>query len=160
MYIPLYEINAKLAEAFDEETGELLISEEELDEIFENEKKGVDYFIALYKNSSATGTAFDEEAKALAKRAKAYQRIAERAFKTLDKHMAGSTYESTVGKIAYRKSTKCEQTDEMAFLKWDERFSYGSTEFKPAVKEIKMAISSGKEIPGWANNEYINMNIK
>lgn len=159
MYVPLYEINQKLMEAFDEETGELLIPEEELDAIFEAEKNGINYFMGLYKNASATAICFEAEAKKQKKRADAYKRIAQKAFERIEKHMEGNSFESEVGTISYRKSTRCEQFDEMAFLQWDGRFEYGSSDFVPDKTAIKEAIKSGKEVPGWSNNDYLNMSI-
>lgn len=157
--IYLYEVDERLKNAFDEETGELLISEEELDAIFKAEKDGLNYFMAQYKNALATAEALSNEAKKLKKRADAYTKIAEKAFSKIEKHLEGNPYESEYGKVSYRKSSKCEQMDEMAFLTWDERFSYGKSEFKPSVADIKSAIKAGKKIPGWQINEYNNMSI-
>lgn len=158
--IKLFEVNEALMKAFDEETGELLISEEELDEIFRAEENGINYFLALYKNSLATAEAYANEAKALKARADACKKIAERAFNRLEQHMEGKPYESEVGKISYRKSTKCECVNKEAFDGWDDRFSYGSAEFKANVNDIKTALKNGEFIPGFALVDYNNMSIK
>ncbi len=159
-FIPLYEIDKRLAEAFDEETGELLISEEELDNIFAQEAKGVEYFIRLYKNSLATAAAYKDEIKRLEAMAEKYEKVAEKAINVIDKHQAGHEFECTSGCIKYRKSTKVEPFDEMAFLQWDGRFQYGKSEFTPSKNDIKRAIKAGTEIPGWGLRDYNNISIK
>lgn len=164
-FMKLYEVSGKLADAIDEETGEILIPEEEFEELIKAEEQGVDHFIGLYKNAKATAAALKDEKKTMDanfdSRIKAAERVAEHAEFVLKMHLKGNKYESSVGSIKYRKSTRCEATDLSQFMKWDGRLEYlAYADPKPKLDDITEAIKSGELIPGFALVDYQNMNIK
>lgn len=159
-FIPLYAINQRLLSAIDEETGEILISEAELDDILKNEEQGIEHFIGLYKNALATADAYRNEAKRLIDRARAAEHVAEKAMERLDKHQDGRTYECVAGKISYRKSTTCDEVDADAFNAWPNKALYGQYgDFKPDKKEIARALKTGAQIPGFKLTEHNNISI-
>ena len=63
-FIKLYEVNDRIMQAIDPETGEIIIPEEEFDALIKAGEDGCEYFVALYKNAKATMEALKEEKKA------------------------------------------------------------------------------------------------
>ena len=163
-FIKLYEVNDKIMNAIDLETGEILIPEEEFDALIKAGNDGCEYFVALYKNAKATMEALKAEKKARDEdfdtRIKACERTMDRANKILSNHLEGQKWEGKNGKISYRKSTTTEPTDMDAFLNWDGRFRFLKFEPKPIKDEIAKAIESGEEVVGWSRDEHNNIQIK
>lgn len=162
--IKLYEVNDKIMQAIDMETGEILIPEEEFDALIEAGNDGCNYFVALFKNAKATMEALKEEKKARVEdfdvRIKACERTMERASRVLDNHLQGNKWTGDSGKISYRKSVVTEATDMDAFLKWDGRFQYMDFKPNPHKEDIAKALDAGEEIVGWTRTEKNNIQIK
>lgn len=159
----LFEIKAEFEklfnECFDEETGEITDVEAWATlEALEEEK--LQNTVAYYKNLISDAKELKEAAKELTARAKRYESKAESISRLLDNYLQGRKFECVEGVCKYTKSTTAEQTDEMAFLLWDERFNYGTSEFKPDKMAIKQAIKSGKDVAGWAVVEHNNFSVK
>lgn len=159
-WMNLYEVQQKFLEVIDEETGEIKISEEELEELIKSEEMALEYFIRLYKNKMAFVKALREEEKLLADRRHKIEKSCEGILGSLDKYLQGNKYECKSGSLNYRKSTAVVPTDEMSFLKWEGRFLYGSASFVADKDAIKRAINEGSEIPGWAIEQRLNASIK
>lgn len=163
-FIKLYEVNQKIMDAIDMETGELLIPEEEFDALIKAGDDGCEYFTALYKNAKATMDALKTEKKARDEdfdvRIKACERTMERASRILSNHLNGEKWEGKSGKISYRKSTATVETDKEAFLNWEGRFQYMEFEPKIHLADIGKAIDSGEKIVGFAREERQNIQIK
>lgn len=158
-YMSLYEVEQKFMEVIDQDTGEVLCSEEEFDNLMANEENGIEYFIRAYKNKQAYAKALKDEETALKKRREAAEKAMENIKNRLDRHMAGQRYECPSGAINYRKSTTTDAVDLDAFLKWDGRFQYLEFDPKPKKKEIGEAIKAGTEIPGFVQTEHLNCSI-
>lgn len=155
----LYEIKEEFMKLFDEETGEIY-DIEALEKLEMAEEEKIRNIICQYKQLMAEASLLKAEEQNLAKRRKARENSAEWLLNYVDKHLEGRDYETTEGKLSHRKSTKCEMTDELAFLEWDQRFMYGKSEFIANKKDIGDAIKNGIIIPGWSRVDYMNASIK
>lgn len=159
-WMPLYEIKQQYINAIDEETGEILLSEEEFEKLMESEKMAMEYFIRLYKNKMAYVKALKDEEDALKARRDKVKKSADSIFAKIEKHLNGDKYECGSGVISWKIGNSAVQTDENAFMHWESRFLYGNSEFKPDKNAIKKAIAEGTKIPGWEVQQNNNMSIK
>jgi len=163
-FIKLYEVNDRIMNAIDPETGEILIPEEEFDKLIEAGENGCNYFVALFKNAKATADALRAEKKARDEdfdvRIRACERTMERAQRALDNHLQGNMWQGDSGKVGYRKSTSTEATDMEAFLKWDGRHRFLRYEPKPIKDEIAKALDAGEQVVGWERDSHNNIQIK
>lgn len=159
MQIKLYEIAEAYESIIDDETGEIL-DEEAFEAIQEAEDQKLECITALYQNKKALRDAIKAQKMELAKRQQALEKAMESIERLVDNHMRGRKWEGVHGKISYRKSTTTECTDEDAFLAWDDRWLYGTSEFKANKDDIGKAIKDGIEIPGWTRVDHNKMSIK
>lgn len=163
-FIKLYEVNDKIMNAIDMETGEILIPEEEFDALIKAGENGCEYFVALFKNAKATMQALKEEKKArdddFATRIKACENTMNWATRVLNNYLQGNAWQGQNGKVSYRKSTTTEPVDVDAFLKWDGRFQYMDYQPNFHKEDIGNAIKEGKEIVGWSRVDHDNIQIK
>ncbi len=157
----LYEIDTAITELLnnvDEETGEILFSMDELEQL---EMMVVDKCenIALYiKNLVAQAKAIRDEEQALAKR----RRIAENRTNHLKQYLlfyldktSQSKMETTRAVISTRKSKQVEITDETLIPE-----EYKSYEVKISKKAIGDAIKNGEAVEGATIIENVNLQIR
>lgn len=139
----LYEITEKYASLFqnlqiDEETGEVLNSEELIIADKEFEEKAESYALFI-KNLAAEATAIKEERKRLAEREKAVESKAD---------------------IHLRKSSSVKILDEENLLGIPEKYKRIKTEITADKAEIKKALSKGEVILGAEIVTNTNLQIK
>lgn len=155
----LFEIDARISQLFDEETGEIF-DIEALEALEMAEKEKLTNIIRYYKNLEAEAASLKKAAKDLTDRAKAKESKMASLLSYIDSHQKGNAFECTEGVLKYTKSTTTDQVDEMAFLTWEGRFGYGESTFTPSKKAIGDAIKAGIKIPGWVRTEHQNPSIK
>ena len=163
-FIKLYEVNDRIMQAIDPETGEIIIPEEEFDALIKAGEDGCEYFVALYKNAKATMEALKEEKKArdddFTARINACTRTMERAQRVLANHLEGNKWQGKNGKVSFRKSTTTDVVDMNAFLNWDGRFQYMDFKPNPHLDDIGKAIDAGEEVVGFTRSTHENIQIK
>lgn len=157
-FMTLYEVEQKFIEAIDEETGEILISEEEFENLVKNEEQGLEYFIRLYKNKKAYAEALKAEEKSLKERRERLEKSMDGIKERLDAYLKGNKFECVSGKVNYRKSTST-NVDMEAFLQWDGRFPYLKFEPTADKKALAELVDNGAEIPGVTREVKMNCSI-
>lgn len=111
----IYEIDARIAELIDPETGELLDYEAFASLQMEREAK-IENMALWYKDLTAEAKAIREEEKALAERRRSAENKAERLKGYLDEALAGESYKSAKVAVSYRRSKAVELADESAVI--------------------------------------------
>lgn len=162
----LYKINKYIQDvlengySFDEETGEVLFDESNLDtlEIAFNEK--VDNIICYIKNLNALNDAIDSEIKALGERKKANDTKVESLKNYVVKSMKMrdmDKLETSKNKISFRKSKSLNVVDES---KIPDVYFTQKIEKKVDKTAIKKALNDKKEVAGCELVTNINLQIK
>lgn len=163
-FIKLYEVNDRIMQAIDPDTGEIIIPEEEFDNLIKAGEEGCEYFVALFKNAKATAEALKEEKRQrdddFSSRIKACERTMEWASRVLSNHLDGNKWQGKNGKVSFRTSTSTEEVDLKSFLEWNGRFQYMDMKPNPHKEEIGKALDAGIEIPGFARVKKNNIQIK
>lgn len=157
----LYEINNELerlmAEAVDEETGEINeVALEQIENMQMAWEEKVENIGCYIKNLRADAEAIKQEKMNLGKRQQSMEHKADRLESYLNEMMVGKTFNSPRLAISYRKSASVHCED--IFRVPDEYLRYKEPELdKKAVKE---AIKNGEEVPGCYLEETRSMQIK
>ena len=158
---PINEQIEKLMEsAVDEDTGELLMGEEELQQAIEQLQMDFDEKIVElrneYINLTAEAEAIKTEKLKLAARQSRAEKQAERLKRWLSYLLKGEKFQKDAVKISYRKSDEVvfdkdedgnEKTD--AFVEWADKNFPSLLNYKkpePIKAEIKKAIKAGMEV--------------
>ena len=161
----LYEIDSAIekliAESIDEETGELLIDPEKLEELQMQREAKIESLALYYKNLTAEAKAIREEEVALAARRKTVENVAERAKNYLEFALKGEKFKTPRVAVSYRKSTQVElETD---FVEWAQVHEPDLLRYKdpePDKTAISNALKAGKEIGKAWLVENTSMQIK
>lgn len=144
-------IERLLAEAVDEETGEVLLSDEELQQKLDQLHLDFDSKVIELRNEFINRTAEAEALKAerqkLAKRQKVAEAAAERAKRFLAYLLKGEKFQNGAAKISYRRSEELVCDDD--FIEWaavhcPDYLSYKEPE--PRKTDIKNALKRGEVI--------------
>lgn len=159
----LYEINAKITELIDPETGEILDYDAFAALAMEQQEKQENMAL-WYKDLCAEAEAIRNEEKALAERRKACERRAERLKEFLSQMLCGSAFKTARVAVSFRSSTAVEIADEAAFIQAMEEngltkyLKYSAPEVNKTA--IKDAIKQGEVIEGAELVKRQNMTIK
>lgn len=132
----------------DEETGEVTIDEEALNELQMERDTKVENLALFIKNTRATAKAMREEEQSLATRRKCEEAAADRAEKYLELVLKGETFKSPRVAVGHRKSTSLKLAD--GFLEWAKKNAIGLLREKdpePDKRLIADAIKAGAEVP-------------
>lgn len=165
MAFALYEINAKLEEAWnaaiDPDTGEVISEEalQELDGLTMQREEKLENLALFYKNLSAEAEALKAEKMRLAARQAAAEKKAESIKKYIEVSMdsaGGEKIKTSKVAIGWRKSESV-QINAGAFLP-DEYLTY--EEPKPNKAAIKKALKAGASIDGATLVTTNNIQIK
>ena len=149
----LYDINkemeAILNGSIDEETGELMIDTDRLEQLAMDRQEKLEHCAAAYKNYMAEAAAIKTEVDALNKRIARLKTRAESAARFLDMNLEqGETIESSRVSVA-KKASKTTEVAE-GFVAWAKVNAPALLRFKepePDKTKIKKEIQSGSEIP-------------
>ena len=153
---PLYPINEAIdnliANSLDEETGEMILTDEQLATALDSLRLEFDDGITSLRNEFINLNAYAEALKAekqsLEKRQKTAERQADRVKRFLAYLLKGEKYQNGTVSITYRKST--EAVIDEQFISWAEQNAPGLLKYeepKPRKMDIKNALKAGKEIP-------------
>ena len=159
----IYEIDNRIAELVDPETGELLDYEAFAALAMEREAK-IENMALWYKDLTAEAKAIREEEKALAERRKSAENKAERLKSYLDEALAGESYKTSRVAVSYRKSTAVEVFNEVQVVEELEEGCYDSCLLYQTPKIVKSELSKllkgGVTIPGAELVERSNIQIR
>ena len=136
----IYEIDNRIAELIDPETGELLDYEAFASLQMERDTK-IENMALWYKDLTAEAKAIREEEKALAERRKSAENKAERLKGYLDEALAGESYKSAKVAVSYRRSKAVEISDESAVISELENSGRGDCIYYTAPRVNKVALA-------------------
>lgn len=150
------QIDELFARATDEK-GEIDFDsiKDDLNALEMNKAEKIDNCIAFYKSRKATAEALKKEKQAIADRQKSAENEAERMKNYLAFCLGGDKWESTAGKISYRKTERVEVTDANKIPE-----EYRKWSFEPDKASIKEDIKQGVIIAGATICENISTIIK
>ena len=159
----IYEIDNRIAELVDPETGELLDYEAFASLQMERDAK-IENMALWYKDLTAEAKAIREEEKALAERRKSAENKAERLKGYLDEALAGESYKSAKVAVSYRRSKAVELADESAVINELESSGRGDCIYYTAPRVNKVALArllkDGGAVPGAELVERSNIQIR
>lgn len=141
----LYEIDCKIAECFDEETGEIF-NEELLNSLEMERAEKLTNIIRFIKNLKADAKALKEEEDSFKKRRTAAENKYKSLTEWLEKYLQGETFESEdkTAKVSYRNNPSVYVSD-ISLL--PEEF-IRRADPEPRKDDIKAAIKEGRTVPG------------
>ena len=166
MIYPINEmIDTLLASAVDPETGELTLTDEELEakitelQISFDEK--IDSLASMLKNMKAEAEAIKAEKINLGKRQSSLEKQADRTKRFIAYLLKGEKFKNGRHSISYRKSVEVVLDDE--FLAWARKDAPGlliERDPDPDKRAIKEAIEQGVDVPHATLNEKNNIQVR
>ena len=163
MSMTIYEIDERIAELVDPETGELLDYEAFAALQMERDAK-IENMALWYKDLSAEAKAIREEEKNLAERRKSAESKAERLKGYLDTALAGESYKSAKVAVTYRKSTAVDIADEGTVVMsletrgLDDCLIYSAPKISKTA--LAKALKAGAVVPGAELVERNNIQVR
>jgi len=155
----LYEIENEIKAILDiepDENGELNIDYDALDSLEMEKAQKVENLIKYYKSVIREVDAFKAEEKELAARRKTLENKGASLKSYLDLIHKGEKAEYGVHKISYRKSESVQgDIDSLG-----PESEYVKIAFSVDKNKIKKSLKAGEDIPGWAIDTKINIQIK
>lgn len=147
----IYEIDQRLLDLVDPETGELLDEEAFVSLQMERNTK-IENLILFYKNTLAEAKAVKSEADTLYKRAAALNARSDQLKYYVETILNGEKFQTPRCTVSYRASTSVELVDESALVAWAAETSHTDciVQRPPAVDKmaVKALLKTGEEIPG------------
>lgn len=146
----LYEIDQRLEQLIDPDTGELL-DLEAFEALRLAREKKIEGMALWYKNVSAEAAAIKEEAEALTRRGKSLEKQAERLRSYIGRILDGEKFSTARCAVTFRASTALEVADPDALIDWAEKngydgcLSYNTPEIRK--KEVRELLERGVEVP-------------
>jgi outer membrane murein-binding lipoprotein Lpp len=151
----LYEIDQKLLDCIDLETGEIL-NEERLNELQMERNEKLEKVALWIKELNAEADALKAEKQAFADRQKAAENKAGSLKKWLADALAGEKFKTTKVMVSFRKTKIVEVTDIFAL---DENYvKYSEPTADKAA--IKKAIEAGEIVKGATLVESVSISVK
>lgn len=152
----LYEINQRIMECVDPETGEL-IDPESLEALVMEKELKIENVALWIKNLQSDALAYKAEKEAFAEREKKATDKAESLKAWLAMALAGQKFSTARCAVSFRKSEKVE-VDDVDSL--PDELKTAKTTFDPDKKAIKALLKEGKEVSGCRLIESLNTHIK
>lgn len=153
----LYEIDKRIIDLIDDETGEIIDSNlNTFDELMMEKNNKIENVALWIKNLRADAEAYKAEAQAFVDRKKAAERKIESLTRLLEITLRGRKFKTERVQIGYRKSDSV-QIDKNAKLP-DEYLRFREPE--PDKAALKKALKDGVEIKGARLEEKLNMQVK
>lgn len=153
----LYEIDKRIVDLIDDETGEIIDSNlNTFDELMMERNNKIENVALWIKNLRADAEAYKAEAQAFVDRKKAAERKIESLTRLLEITLRGRKFKTERVQIGYRKSDSV-QIDKDAKLP-DEYLRFREPE--PDKAALKKALKDGVEIKGAWLEEKLNMQVK
>lgn len=158
----LYEIDQKIMELVDKETGELL--DYEAFEQLQMEREGkIENMACWYKELAATAKAIREEELALSERRRVIENKADSLKEYLGKILNGEKFQTAKCAVGFRKSTSVAVDDYDACLAWAVENDAHCFRHKPPEldkTEIGKRLKAGDVIPGVSLAEKTSVSVK
>lgn len=154
-YFQLYNYDVRIAQCFDEETGEIYDSEL-LEKLFEEKEKALEGIALYHKDLLAQAKAVKEIADEYKKRADNLKERAEKAKQTLNKALAGEKLKTENVNCYYHRSKSTSVVP--GTLLPDEYMKFEEPKYN--LEKIKKAIESGIELEGCSINDNTNLVIR
>ena len=162
----IYEIDKAIENlienSIDPETGELMISDDALEQLQMERDAKIENIALKVKELAATANAIKAEADRLAARGKAAENAAKRLKEYLKWTLHGNKFKSNRVSIYYNSRDSVAIEDEAAFIEWakihdDSLLKYADP--KISLTAVKEKLDGQQEIPGASivTNEYIVM---
>lgn len=153
----LYEIDKRIIDLIDDETGEIIDSNlNTFDELMMEKNNKIENVALWIKNLRADAEAYKAEAQAFMERKKTAERKIESLTRLLEITLRGRKFKTERVQIGYRKSDSV-QIDKNAKLP-DEYLRFREPE--PDKAALKKALKDGVEIEGAWLEEKLNMQVK
>lgn len=153
----LYEIDQKIVDLIDDETGEIIDSNiGTFESLMMERSKKIENVALWIKNLRADAEAYKAEAQAFVDRKKAAERKIETLTRLLEITLRGQKFKTVRVQISYRKSDSV-QIDKDAVLP-DEYLRFKEPE--PDKVALKKALKDGVKIEGAWLEEKLNMQVK
>lgn len=153
----LYEIDKRIIDLIDDETGEIIDSNlNTFDELMMERDNKIENVALWIKNLRADAEAYKAESQAFVDRKKAAERKIESLTRLLEITLRGRKFKTERVQIGYRKSDSV-QIDKDAKLP-DEYLRFREPE--PDKAALKKALKDGVEIEGAWLEEKLNMQVK
>lgn len=161
----LYEVDQKIEEmianAIDPDTGEILVSDEEIEALKMERDKKVENIALYIKNQEAMASAIREEEKALASRRRTCENRVERLKEYLKTALAGTRFQTARCDIRFRKSSTIEIGS--GFIEWAEANHEDFLRYKaPEVDKtaVAKAIKNNEIVPFAGVVEKLGVTVK
>ena len=151
----LFEINQKILDCIDMETGEI-IAPEKLEALQMNKREKLRNIAFVALNAAADAKAYEEQEKKFAARKRSAKATVEWARETLARELAGQKMKEPEFSISYRKSEAVEVADEAAV---PDEFRIPQPD-KIDKTALKAALKNGAVIAGAQIVERQNIQIK
>ena len=151
----IYEIDSRIMDCIDEETGEIL-DVEMLEKLIQDRQNKIENVALWYKNVVAEAEAIKAEIQNLTARKKHDENLAESLKIYLSNVLDGEKFKTPRVSISYRKSSSVEVDD--VFKLPEEFITYKMPE--PKKSELKKAMSDGMKFIGVRIIEKNNVVIK
>lgn len=158
----LYEIDQKIMELVDKETGELL-DYEAFEQLQMERDSKIENMACWYKELDALAEAIRTEELTLAERRRVIENKADRLKNYLGRILNGEKFQSAKCAIGFRKSASVSVDDYDACLAWAVENEVHCFRYKPAEldkTEIGKLLKAGNEIPGVSLTEKTSVSVK
>lgn len=146
----IYDIDQRITELVDPDTGELLDLDAFLELQMERDKK-IEAMALWVKELAATASAIKTEIDTLMERKKAVERRCESLKRYLAEILQGEKFSTPRCAVSFRKSTSVEVEDAALLIRWLEQNGYdGCVKYKePEVSkaEVGKLLKSGMPVP-------------
>lgn len=153
----LYEIDKRIIDLIDDETGEIIDSNlDTFDELMMERSNKIENVALWIKNLRADAEAYKAEAQAFTDRKRTAERKIETLTRLLEITLRGQKFKTDRVQISYRKSDSV-QIDKDAKLP-DEYLRFKEPE--PDKTALKKALKDGIKIEGAWLEERLNMQVK
>lgn len=156
----LYEINSKILECIDEETGEIL-NEDLLKELKLLKEDKMESICLYIKNLKAENVALKTEIDNLAERKERNENKIKRLTRYVDRILQGQSFKTPKTTVFYRKSKSIDVDN--IFVDWAKENNPDLLSFKeptPNKTKIKQLLESGEKLEFARIVENNNINIK
>lgn len=159
----LFDINERLLDAFDIETGEQTVTDEELEALFTEKNEKLEQYAMYIKELKAHCESIKAEEYILKTRRESKERLMERLKGILSVNLNyGDRFESSRVRITWRKSESVELADENAFIESNKGSDWVKEKTTYSVDKIalKDAMKVGEIIDGVELKVKNNIQIK
>ncbi len=158
----LYEIDMRLAELVDKETGELL-DYDAFEQLQMERNAKIENMACWCKELAATAKAIREEEIVLAERRRVIENQVNRLKDYLQRILNGEKFQSAKCAVSFRKSSSISVDDYDAVLEWAvendvQCFRYKAPELDKS--KISQLLKTGNRIPGVHFAEQTNVTVK